>query len=390
MRLPNGSAITLTLLASSLQLVTASSQGQEVAAYPAGYKGYEAQAQPDYPEHPVNERRAGYESHKPHHPSKSHHRSKGGHSKSKDGPKLDVHDKRFKLFKKPGKGDARSACPGLNSLANHSFLPHNGKKLTATGIVNACFHGLGMSPETCSIITLSGLLAAKLSVNTVFDLPDVDRTSWGIEHDCSFSRKDAAEGDNVHFNKRNWDVALKVLKHCQENGKISARCLGKARAARVKDQMRINPTTNYDNKAAGHSAVEVARMILTMGDKHEGAELKYIRSIFEEERLPAHLGWKPKAYTCGVNDVLDLAVESQKPDPKILQHTSNGIVRDRLDILRTLRSGKKDFLQQVKKLVVKSGFRKPSVFESLVRLDKEVQQRFGKDVENTIDADPNH
>jgi len=26
----------------------------------------------------------------------------------------------------PGAGDARGECPGLNAMANHGYLPHNG------------------------------------------------------------------------------------------------------------------------------------------------------------------------------------------------------------------------------------------------------------------------
>ncbi len=29
-------------------------------------------------------------------------------------------------FKAPGSGDLRGPCPGLNALANHGYLPHNG------------------------------------------------------------------------------------------------------------------------------------------------------------------------------------------------------------------------------------------------------------------------
>lgn len=29
-------------------------------------------------------------------------------------------------WKAPGKNDQRGPCPGLNSLANHNYIPHNG------------------------------------------------------------------------------------------------------------------------------------------------------------------------------------------------------------------------------------------------------------------------
>ena len=39
-----------------------------------------------------------------------------------------------------GPGDVRSPCPGLNSLANHGILPHNGKGMTISILVSSsCF-----------------------------------------------------------------------------------------------------------------------------------------------------------------------------------------------------------------------------------------------------------
>lgn len=58
--------------------------------------------------------------------------------------------------------------------------------------------------------------------------------------------------------------------------------------------------------------------------------------------------------------------------------------------MTTLKSKKQDFLKEVKKLCVQSGFRKQSVYDSLKTLDEEVIDRFGEDFETRIDADPNN
>lgn len=49
---------------------------------------------------------------------------------------VDVHGKH--KFVPPGPGDQRGPCPGLNALANHNYLPHNGiatidQFITSTG-----------------------------------------------------------------------------------------------------------------------------------------------------------------------------------------------------------------------------------------------------------------
>jgi hypothetical protein len=46
-------------------------------------------------------------------------------------PKFDAEVQRVSItgkqaWKTPGKNDQRGPCPGLNALANHGYLPHNG------------------------------------------------------------------------------------------------------------------------------------------------------------------------------------------------------------------------------------------------------------------------
>ncbi|KIJ48886.1 hypothetical protein M422DRAFT_247254 [Sphaerobolus stellatus SS14] len=43
---------------------------------------------------------------------------------------------RVHLYGLPGKGDMCGPCPGLNTLASHGYLPHNGIA-TPTQIINA-------------------------------------------------------------------------------------------------------------------------------------------------------------------------------------------------------------------------------------------------------------
>lgn len=43
----------------------------------------------------------------------------------------------FTAWSPPGAGDVRSPCPGINSLANHGFLPHDGKGITIPDLIAA-------------------------------------------------------------------------------------------------------------------------------------------------------------------------------------------------------------------------------------------------------------
>ncbi|KJZ77006.1 hypothetical protein HIM_03327 [Hirsutella minnesotensis 3608] len=290
-------------------------------------------------------------------------------------PRLNINDPRFKKWSPPGKGDLRSGCPGLNSLSNHGFLPHNGRRMNMTDVTLACFFGLGMSPETCTIITLSGLLAADAPQNLVFDLPAVDLESWEVEHDISMSRKDKAEGDAVRFDKEIWDNSLTEMNKCGEN--VDALCLGRVKVARILDEGRRNPKTNYDKLSAGHGAVENARLLLTLGNGTH-APAKYIRTLFEQERLPYHLGWRPRAYTAGVFEVIQVAADSLQVPNQGLTHTSDGDIESYQDIIKTLSSNEPHFLEIVAEVVRAAGFREESIYASLQALAADLESEEGQ------------
>jgi hypothetical protein len=49
------------------------------------------------------------------------------------------------VFMPPSDSDIRGPCPGLNSLANHGFLPRDGKNIHVTDIVAAMDQHLGVA-----------------------------------------------------------------------------------------------------------------------------------------------------------------------------------------------------------------------------------------------------
>lgn len=59
----------------------------------------------------------------------------------------------------PGPGDLRSPCPGLNSLANHGFLPHDGKGMTIPVLVKGLADGLDVGADFPTVIGTASLLS---------------------------------------------------------------------------------------------------------------------------------------------------------------------------------------------------------------------------------------
>ncbi|PHH88114.1 hypothetical protein CDD83_7959 [Cordyceps sp. RAO-2017] len=183
--------------------------------------------------------------------------------------------------------------------------------MNATDIVRACFDGLGFAPETGALIIQKGLSNAGLKPDAIFDLPDIQEPSWGLEHDCSISRQDRAEGDFVHLNRRDWKVFLREAGKCQQGGTIDQACYHSARVARDADQKRRNPENTCDSKAATvGGSLEDARVLSVVGDG-KSVKLAHVRCFFEHERLPSQCGRKPRP-AVGLENFLDLAFKFQK------------------------------------------------------------------------------
>lgn len=201
-----------------------------------------------------------------------------------------------------------------------------------TDIVLAAFHGFGVSPETSAIITMNGLVASGNGLGLVFNLADLQRESWAIQHDCSFSRPDAAEGAGFPFDQEAWDTAADVLAGCDDIGPL---CMGRAKAARIAALRRAaNPLTNYDAAAAAHGAAEVGMLLGVFSTARNARDrFAFIRSLFENEALPRHLGWVPRAFVADVDTVLAVGVRSLQADP-VLRQASDAVVATR-DVSRS-------------------------------------------------------
>ncbi|CAG8821509.1 25891_t:CDS:2, partial [Racocetra persica] len=66
----------------------------------------------------------------------------------------------------PGPGDKRSACPALNTLANHGYLPRDGDNITSQQLIKALqdaynLSGVLATVSTYNAVVTNGLLFQK-------------------------------------------------------------------------------------------------------------------------------------------------------------------------------------------------------------------------------------
>lgn len=176
----------------------------------------------------------------------------------------------FTLFDKPSGRDVRSACPGLNALANHYFLPHNGKGITKNAAVQAMADGLNVGQDVADLLW-GGAHHWKLThkdptFGEVFDLDEVSRHG-GIEHDGSLTRLDAAEGDNRSINPGLVAKFMATFK----GGDVTSEVAAKVLDTRIKSNKQENPNSDGDTaKTNIFSWGNLAMLIGTMGDVDKG------------------------------------------------------------------------------------------------------------------------
>ncbi|KAF5365908.1 hypothetical protein D9758_006642 [Tetrapyrgos nigripes] len=187
----------------------------------------------------------------------------------------------------PGPNDFRGPCPGLNTLANHGFLPRDGKNLTVSVVADAALKGYRMQQE---VVTLAAKLSFLTTNDPVYYTLDDIKLYGVIEHDASLSRHDFALGDNVHFNETIFSTLANSNPGVDYYNITSA---GQVMHQRLADSELNNPSIINTEKELHFRSVESAFYLSIMGDPLTGiAPKNFVQIFFREERLPLAEGWK--------------------------------------------------------------------------------------------------
>lgn len=148
-----------------------------------------------------------------------------------------------------------------------------------------------MGADFTTAIGGAGLLSSPNPLGGSFDLDDLSQHNFPIEHDASMSRQDAALGNPQPFYNPNWQQYIGVF-----DGKTvtDIPTASEAKFARYNDSLVKNPEFTYGLREAVLSYGENALYLQSMADPVSGkAQISYVRSLFEQEKLPYALGWRP-------------------------------------------------------------------------------------------------
>ncbi|KAF2440666.1 Cloroperoxidase, partial [Karstenula rhodostoma CBS 690.94] len=152
----------------------------------------------------------------------------------------------------------RSPCPMLNSMANHGWLPHDGKNIDLVTIQTAFQAAMGFSTESFVGITQQALAVSTTGNSSTFHLRDLAHHN-AIEHDGSLSRNDQFFGDDLHFNPTIWAATARRygIRVPSSSPVITVKTAAKARAARVKDAKVFNPAFNLMDQSGSIGGTSV-------------------------------------------------------------------------------------------------------------------------------------
>ncbi|KAJ7133659.1 Chloroperoxidase [Mycena crocata] len=187
----------------------------------------------------------------------------------------------------PTATDVRSPCPGLNTLANHGFLPRSGKNISVPEILQAAIDGFNVGSDAIIQAAKFGLLTGDSP--TTMDL-DALALHNNIEHDASISRNDFGIGDNLHFNETVFSTLANANPGVDFYNATSAAFVQHARLA---DSVARNPGVTNTLKEHLLRSRESGLYLSIMGDPLTGvAPKQFVQIFFREERLPIAEGWR--------------------------------------------------------------------------------------------------
>ncbi|KAK0472739.1 Chloroperoxidase [Armillaria novae-zelandiae] len=182
--------------------------------------------------------------------------------------------------------DLCSPCPGLNILANHGFLPQDGKNITIDMVLKAGKEGFNVDSDVLIFATKVSLLTTNAPDSFTLDDIKLHRT---MEHDVSLSCSDYNLGDNVHFNETIYTTLTQSNPgvdyfNATSAGQVQKKCLA--------DDTLANPGIVNTDKEFLMCTGESALYLSAMCDPVTGvAPKKFVDIFFHEERMPIKEGW---------------------------------------------------------------------------------------------------
>ncbi|KAL4118775.1 hypothetical protein PRIC2_011097 [Phytophthora ramorum] len=188
-------------------------------------------------------------------------------------------------FKGSGAKYHRSPCPALNTLANHGYLPRDGKEITPRLLQQALVDVYNLDTSLAELLVSSLPAAFTLADMGVHNLLEHDAS---LVHDDSYSRGDPSRVNST--------LASNLLSRGGSDQHLTKMTLAVYRREREADSAANTPSfeQEFTSERMVTSYSEPAVMLLVMGDDSAASiSVDRANSFLVEERIPDDYG-KPK------------------------------------------------------------------------------------------------
>ncbi|KAK3325929.1 Chloroperoxidase [Apodospora peruviana] len=206
-------------------------------------------------------------------------------------------------WQKPSPTDRRSPCPMVNALANHGYLPRDGQNVSLARLVAGAKEGINLAVDATLLVGIKALQTSSTGNILTFHLDDLSKHGI-IEHDGSLSRNDVHSGDNHSFAPEIWAT---VASHFEGKETISIETAATARKDRLAAAAKANPEFDLPADATRFSLIETSLYLGVFGEgTHGNARTEWVRTLFEQERLPFDEGFARSDRPITISDILVL------------------------------------------------------------------------------------
>ncbi|TDL16361.1 Cloroperoxidase [Rickenella mellea] len=185
--------------------------------------------------------------------------------------------------------DSRSPCPALNALANHGYLPHDGRDISILQLVHAVQSVYNISAPLAWTLAAAGTVTCGRGL--WLDLHDLARHNR-IEHDASLTHADAQPGETFAPDEVDSTLLTEML-HSSPNDFLTFDDLANIRVRR--DGTLHAPLDPVHGEIARG---ECALILKTFGDEEDRVPKELLSQFMGDEKIPE--GWEGPRETVGL------------------------------------------------------------------------------------------
>jgi len=176
-------------------------------------------------------------------------------------------------------GDSRSPCPALNALANHGFLPHDGRGMTRQDYIRAMREGYNLSFPLAATLAYGGHIM--LRQFSELSLSDLSRHNY-IEHNASLGHMDAIGDEEYAPWRASPKLIAQLVNQSTDGLSLTMHDFAVARVRREEAYLHQPLDAIHEEIARG----EMSMVLGIFGGGNDTVPIRWVKEWWLDERFP--------------------------------------------------------------------------------------------------------